>query len=624
MRPALLILALVALLRVPFLNQAIQGDDVYYLAAAQHAQVDPLHPHQARYVFQGTVVDMRGHPHPPLNAWLLAGVMAILGDIREVPLHATYVVFSLIAALAMWSLARRFSTRPLWATLLFLATPAFVVNGNSLEADVPFLAFWMAAFALWIRAVEERSAGVLLAAACAQALAAMAAYQAVVAIPILGYYLWLRARQWRAAWVALLTPALVIGAWQAYERASSGELPAAVLAGYFQSYGLQTLANKMRNAAALIAHAAWIVGPWLACPSIRRWIGWAASAAAAGAVAADAHPLFAISFGIGVFVIVGSWRRGDFLSAWIGLFFAAALALFFAGSARYLLPIAAPVAMLAANRCRPSRLAIGLALQLLLSLSLATVNYHHWGGYRDFIASLRREFAGRRVWINSELGLRYYAETEGGLPLERGQALYPGDVVITSRLGFPIEFTTGGGALAPLAEREIRTPIPLRLFALGSRSAWSTATLGFRPFDVGTGAIDLVRAQAVVERRPTLSWLPMNAPEAGSQIVSGVYNLEDGRWRWMGARAVILLKRPLVAAPLRVEFHIPAQSPARRLTLWLDGERVDERSFAPGTHTLATAPLAGATVVITADRTFSVAGDHRELAVVLSAVGFQP
>ena len=59
---------------------------------------------------------------------------------KEVPFHAAYIVFSMIAVWAMWSLACRFSERPVWATLLFIAVPAFVVNGGSLEADLPFLA----------------------------------------------------------------------------------------------------------------------------------------------------------------------------------------------------------------------------------------------------------------------------------------------------------------------------------------------------------------------------------------------------------------------------------------------------------------------------------------------------
>ncbi len=36
-----LALAIVLLLRVPFLNQAIQGDDVYYLYGAEHTQIEP-------------------------------------------------------------------------------------------------------------------------------------------------------------------------------------------------------------------------------------------------------------------------------------------------------------------------------------------------------------------------------------------------------------------------------------------------------------------------------------------------------------------------------------------------------------------------------------------------------
>ena len=151
----LAIVALVILLRLPFLNQPIQGDDVYYLYGAEHAQIDPLHPLDTRYMFLGDMVDMRGHPHGPVNSWILAILLAALGDVREIPFHLAYTLFSVIAALAMWSLARRFCERPFFATLLFLAVPAFVVNGNSLEADLPFLAFWMASVALFVRAVDN-------------------------------------------------------------------------------------------------------------------------------------------------------------------------------------------------------------------------------------------------------------------------------------------------------------------------------------------------------------------------------------------------------------------------------------------------------------------------------------
>ncbi len=641
-RQLLLVFAVVVLIRIPFLNQAIQGDDIYYLAGAQHAQIDPLHPNHARYAFLGDIIDMRGHPHPPLDSWVLAGLLVMLGDIYEVPYHAAFTLFSLVAALAMWSLARRFSSQPLAATLLFLAVPAFVVNGNSLESDIPFLAFWMASAALFVGAVDARSHRRLALAAIALAVAAFAAYQSVVLVPILGLYLWMKRRDWRAAWLAVLIVPAVLGAWQLWERLSTGALPATVLSGYLQTYGFQALGNKLRNAVALTTHTAWIVCPLLAVAAFGRAarLTWpVAGAATLAAAFLDPHPLFWVSFGIGVLLVLGCAarlsRRLDedtrFLAAWVLIFFAAALALFFAGSARYLLPLAPPLVLLVARALahRPRWLAAGFAVHLLFGLALGFVNYQHWNGYRQFASSLRGVSGQKRVWINGEWGLRFYVEADGGLPLLRGQAVQPGEIVVSSELAYPIRFTTGGGALAPLAEREIRPSLPLRLTGLGARSAYSTASLGFRPFDITNSPVDRVRAQIVVERKPTLSYLPMSAPEAANQIVGGIYDLENARWRWMGERAVLMLKRAPAAAPLEIVLHIPDQAPARTFTVSVDDVEVVHQTFAkPGSYTLVSPPVSPAaesvTVAISVDKTFSVPGDQRRLGAILVAVGFKP
>src|SRR5580658_1852644 len=192
-----LIVVLLLALRLPFLHQAIQGDDPYYLYGAEHAQIDPLHPHSTQYLFQGDLVDMRGLPHPPLNAWILAALLAVLGTVREAPFHFLYIIWSLIAALAMWSLARRFcdqANMAMTATVLFLAVPAFVVNGDSLEADLPFLAMWMAAIALFVKAVDEDSGTMLACSAIFAALAGLAAYQSILLTPVLAVYLFQKRR----------------------------------------------------------------------------------------------------------------------------------------------------------------------------------------------------------------------------------------------------------------------------------------------------------------------------------------------------------------------------------------------------------------------------------------------
>ncbi|MCS7316314.1 MAG: glycosyltransferase family 39 protein [Bryobacterales bacterium] len=639
-RGLLLAVLFTLLLRLPFLDHAIQGDDIYYLAGAQHAQMDPLHPTHARYVFLGQVVEMQGHPHPPFNAWFLALLLALMGEIYEAPYHASYLVFSAIAAAAAWSLARRFSSQPLLATLLTLAAPAFLVNGNSLEADVPLMAFWLAATALFVRAVDEPSGWRLGAAVIAMALAALTAYQAVLLAPILAAYLWQRARAWRLGWLALATAPAVIAAWQLFERLTTGSLPAAILAGFFRTYGLQTLERKLANAAALTAHLGWLVFPLLALGAFGGGrTGWLiAGLAALGGAALDSHPLFWFPFAVGVLVLsclvrlIARARDADqrFLALWAAGFFAAALVLFFAGSARYLLPMAAPVALLTARRleAKPHWLWAGLACQVALGLALARVNYEHWEGYREFARTLAPECRTRRVWINGEWGLRFYLEAEGGLPLVRGQAVQPGEIVVSSRLAYPIRFTTGGGAPVVLAERTIRASLPLRLIGLGARSAWSSATFGLRPFDWRWDPLDAVRAELIVERTPELEYLPVNSPAAEHQIVSGLYELEEGRFRWMGGRAVVLLRSPVGAAPVEVRLFVPQHAPARRLRLQLDGLTVLEATLpGPGLHSILSRPVKPggptARLVIELDRTFRVPGDHRELGLIVVGLGFK-
>src|SRR5579885_3755103 len=148
-----------------------------------------------------------------------------------------------------------------------------------------------------------------------------------------------------------------------------------MLAGYMSSYHLQAGSNKLHSAAALIVHAGWIVSPLLVL-LLRgpRWRWIVAAAAAAAGAFHDLNLLFWFSLGCGVLLLCSAIGRG-FLTVWIWTFFAGAALIFFAGSARYLLPIAAPVAILAARDCRRVALLAGFAWHMALSLGLALVNY---------------------------------------------------------------------------------------------------------------------------------------------------------------------------------------------------------------------------------------------------------
>jgi hypothetical protein len=415
----------------------------------------------------------------------------------------------------------------------------------------------------------------------------------------------------------------VLMAWQIFERLGTGAFPATVVAGYMQSYALQALAQKVKSAVALTGHLGWIVFPSLWLPPL------AAVPAAIGAALYDPNPLFwgSIAMGAGILIwCARNWR--DFLAQWVLIFFAGAMIVFFAGSARYLLPIALPIAILATRRISLRWLKMAIVCEIVLSLGLAIVNYQHWDGYRQFARQFANDANSKRLWINGEWGLRYYLESEGGLPLLQGQTLHPGEMVVSSSLGYPIPLTVGGGVLAPLAERIITSTIPLRLVALHGKSAYSTTMFGLRPFDISRGVIDQLRAEVVIERKPLLSDLRMNAPEAEQQIVSGVYQLENGEWRWMGKTAVILLKPPAMPTPLVVRFFIPDTAPARHVRVALNDQMVASQDCpTPGTFTAVSLPNKptgeSAKVTISVDKTLSSQSDRRELGIILTEVAFQ-
>jgi len=574
LRDLLILFALVVALRAPFLTQPVQGDDVYYLEGAQYAQTDPAHPHHARYIFQGRMVDMRGHPHPPLNAWVLAGLLALVGDVKEVPFHSAYALFSLLAALGMYMLARRFTARPLLAAAMFCAVPAFVVNGNSFESDIPFLAFWMLGIAWFYEALERNSGLWLGLSALPLALAGMAAYQSVIAVPILWFLVSRKRPAWWWAYFVALVPVIAICLHQTIEGAGGKALPLQVTAGYFQEYGLQQLSAKVRNAEGLIGHLGWMVFPALPILAFHsRWM-----LAALLFVFVEWNPLYLVGVASAIGLLTQETRRFGW---WPQVFFVSALALFFAGSARYLLPMAAPIVLMTVIELdqRPKWLYGGLGASLLLGLGLALSNYQHWAGYRDFVAVHAAEMRANRVWVNGAEGLRFYAGNLGALPMAQGMAVRPGNMVLSSEVGYPVPFTIGGGQLVVVANTAVQPSLPFRLIGLDSHSGYSTVAAGLLPFDWKTGPVDRIRLERVIESKPTLSYLPMSAPEASRHILSGAYQLEGGKYRWIGRHAQLLLLPAKETNDISATVYIPDAAKARKLRLDWNGALVIERSL---------------------------------------------
>ncbi len=631
MKALLALLALVLAIRLPFLDHAIQGDDAFYLAVAQHAQVDPAHPHRFVHRSTGIDVDMRGHPHPPGNGWILGAILAVVGSVREPLFHAAYLIFSLGATVFAWLLARRFVSDPAAAVLVFVATPAFVVNGTSLESDLPFLCFWLGAMALWVEAVELDRVWLAWASAAFMVLASLTSYQALVLIPVAAGYCWKRPFRW---WYPLaLAPAAGFVGWQAFEWMTTGSAPFLVLRRYLAEHGYQDPGNKLKNLLSMVVHLGWMAATSLTVVAFRR--GWplAVVAMAASAAFVDWHPLVWAPLGVGVLVLIHAARSREsgFARWWLAVFFAGAVAIFFAGSARYLLPLALPLAVLVVNALPGSRRMVILAsfAHLAMGLALAAANSGHWSAYRRLMAEWGGEASRGRLWTNAEWGLRHYAEEAGSMPLKHGQSLRPGDLLLVSRLGPGIVTHAGGGALVEVARAEVTPLLPLRLFGVGSKAGYSTNQRGYRAFDLSAEPADVVTLQQVREAKPDLSYLPMNAAEAARHILGGVYSVEEGGWRWTSGRASFLLRPPARPAPVEASFRLTPHAAGRRVSILVDGVLAAESAYpAADAYTLrSTGPVSTrgdvARVTLAIDGTFRVPPDTRELGLILTGLGFR-
>ena len=638
-RDLLILLALVALMRLPFLDEAVQGDDVYYLLIAENARVDPRHPMQMGFRLQGETVWAAGHTRPPGNAYLLAGLLTAFGGVHEVGFHAVYAVFSLLTLAGAYFLARRFTDHPLVAALCVGVAPAFVVNGNKLESDLPMLAFLTAGAALL---VHRR----FLLAALALAVAAFFGYQTLFLWPALAFWVWLEARRSPSAWFALmLGPALLAG-WQLAERAAAGAAPAEALAGYFSTYGLLAFERKWRSIQALQGHLGLMVSPVIVAAGLLRR---ARPALLAGAVASGLQAfllddyalaerlLFWVAAASGLaFMLFAAQKALEirhaahvFPAAWCVTFFLAALAVFYAGSARYLLPLAPAAGILIARWNLPRAwLAAGLALNFAIGLALAQSEWRDANAYRKIAGEAATAAGGRRMWSNAEWGLRHYLTALAGSDaLLNQQAVPAGGVVVESALAATIPYRVDGSRRELFRETIATRATPFRTIGPGSHAGYSSSEFGVLPFGIVPGEVDTVRVFEVGRPEPTLSYLRMDDPKADEHLLGGFFPSDGAEWRWMGPEGAALLVAPAGATALALNFHVPEDAPARHLEAEVDGEVVLSETLDRTGGFELRVPVALAAgkavrVALRAAPSYRPPGDGRELAVVMIGFGF--
>jgi len=226
----------------------------------------PLTPTNFSFVFLGAPRDMAGHPHPPLNAYMLAGIWAARGHVAPRFFHAAYMIFPLAIAWAAYFIAARYTSQPLWAAMIVSASPVVMVHANSLDCDTPAMAFLLSGAAFFL-ARRFLPAGILFTLAGFTALQSFA----VIAILLLDYPL-RGERPPRAAWTAVIAPFAALGIWQASQALLIGRLPVEELAQNMAFPAFATLSGKFHSALVLMEDLGVLVvfAPMRA--KLRQWI----------------------------------------------------------------------------------------------------------------------------------------------------------------------------------------------------------------------------------------------------------------------------------------------------------------------------------------------------------------
>jgi len=220
----------------PFLNKAFCVDDPLFLWAARQIQKQPLD-------FYGCIVNWGGVParmfqvakNPPLASYYIAITTPLTGW-SEPALHAAFLLPAVGAILGTWFLARSLCQQPIFAALMVLATPAFLVSSTNIMCDSSMLCLWTWAIALWIKGLDSADSRWAALAAVLIAAAALTKYFAISLIPLLAVYTLLRQRRptWMLLWLAVPVGCLAGYQWWTRHQYGVGLLSDA--AGYVRTF----------------------------------------------------------------------------------------------------------------------------------------------------------------------------------------------------------------------------------------------------------------------------------------------------------------------------------------------------------------------------------------------------
>jgi hypothetical protein len=471
---ALTLLAVICIASLaPFAAKAYHIDDTLFLKLAKQIQQHPLD-------FFGFQVNWHFTPqpmaqvtrNPPLWGYALAAAASVLG-FGEIGLHVFAMVPAVFAIWGTYRLAERCTTRPLFAAIVTLFMPAFLVSSTGLMCDTPMLALWMWSVVWWLEGLDKASAAKLACSAILIGLCALTKYFGISLVPLLLVYTVAQRKRVSLEVGALLIPIIMFSAYQAvtyflYEQnllygalafardvqaraAASASLWWRLLLGLSflggSAVGLLFFAPFLLKTRALVY--------WVASIGVVAWIFHVSSPNT------DIYPLIAkrmqsivlghqavfATIGLGVIALasVDWWRRRDSMSLllwlWvIGVYLFTAV-INWTANVRSILPAVPAVAILIARaieraeiRLPRSRLAIPVVATGIIEFAVGYADERLADCSRTGAEKALALLSGRpgRIWFEGHWGFQYYMEQGGATALDAANTgkIRKGDYVV--------------------------------------------------------------------------------------------------------------------------------------------------------------------------------------------------
>ena len=537
---ALLVFATVGL----FSNRAVFSDENIYLKIAQSALTNPLFPSDTPLLFFGIQrSNYAAHTHPPVGEYYLAGIFVLLERFSEVPFRLLFSPFPIMAVLAFYALARRFTNEPFFVAVLFAVCPAFFVMAPTLMMDIPVVALLLAGLALYFN-------GRLIAAAVSFILAVGTGYTALVPLTCLGLIMLISRRPLKELACIASAPA-ALAVWLAAMTVHFGEFPLKQTLSYLllqgvtprpvvEIFGLKLTTIGLNTLATLSFLGGVLVFPGTIRLKQRR--SWIAAAGLAAILSLLAPPSlmptfiyrlwFAVLAMFGIMILaacVGSAiqivRSGinnggePVLILWVP-----AVLLFFIFvaeviTARYLLLAVPPIYLIIFRETSRSDLMATIVPTAGLSLILAYADTSFVNSYRNWVENNVAELQeqGFSVYSAAESGLRFNLEDAGADALVKDDRRPVGpDIVVRQEmfgysLGEDIEVV-----LTELKPFPLEGSFPIRTFSPNSRAGFWGSVFGLTPYVLSSKPYDVIH---VTQVSPLVLGFPQASTDPGKAVV---------------------------------------------------------------------------------------------------------